>query len=77
MAEMRAKMRITGVLITEYGEELQMTPVSGDINEDGESEDNTFARYTPSGSLKMLVNNPSLAGKFKPGEEYYLDFTMA
>ena len=42
----------------------------------GESEDNTFARFTPSGSLSLTVNNPDLLGKIKPGQKFYVDFTL-
>ena len=78
MAMMRAKMRVGTVKLTEYGEELEMAPVCGNkpFGPSGESEDNTFARYTPSGQLGLTVNNPELAGKFKPGQEFYVDFTL-
>lgn len=44
---------------------------------EGESEDNTFARYSPSGSLEITITNSNLHGKFKPGQKFYLDFTEA
>lgn len=57
---------------------LVMAPVCPNkFGPNGEHEDNVFARYTPSGSLQMTINNPDLLGKFKPGEKYYLDFTKA
>jgi hypothetical protein len=43
----------------------------------GESEDNTFARYSPSGELTISITNPNLLGKFNPGDPFYLDFTPA
>jgi len=45
--------------------------------EDGSDENNTFARFTPSATLTMVISNPELVGTFKSGEEYYLDFTLA
>jgi hypothetical protein len=42
---------------------------------EGESEDNTFARYTPSGSLCLTITNPNLIGQFRNGQKFYLDFT--
>jgi len=42
---------------------------------DGASDDNTFARWTPSGELKMNVQNPQLVGQFKVGQKFYLNFT--
>lgn len=47
------------------------------FDSEGNSEDNTFARYTPVGALTMSINNPALMGKLKEGEKYYLDFTKA
>lgn len=54
-------------------------PVTGDkpFGPNGESEDNTYSRYSPSGELKLTITNPDLFGKFKPGQKFYLDFTEA
>jgi len=67
---MRAKMKVISVNLTEHGEQLNMSVVTN-----GTEEDNTFAKNTPYGQLELTVNSPHLAGKFKPGQEYYLDFT--
>jgi hypothetical protein len=82
---MRAKMQINSVkrLVGADGsvmaEELGANPVCGraPFGPNGESEDNTFARFTPGGSLSLTVNNPDLFGKFKPGQKFYVDFTLA
>lgn len=77
MPEMRAKMKVSSVEATEYGEVIKAAPVCGDkpFGEKGESEDNTYARFTPCGSLSLTVNNPNLLGKIKPGQQFYVDFT--
>jgi hypothetical protein len=36
-------------------------------------EDVHFAEATPSGELKMLVNNPAVIAQFEPGQNYYVD----
>jgi len=36
-------------------------------------EDQRYAKYTPSGELRITVDNPAVA--FIPGRDYYLDFT--
>jgi hypothetical protein len=36
-------------------------------------EDQRYAKYTPSGSLTIQVDNPAV--EFVPGKQYYLDFT--
>jgi hypothetical protein len=78
MIAMRAKMRISSVDAQYEGyETLSFYAVSRSDNypEDGSDENNTYAKYTPSAKLELTVANPALLGKFKPGEEYYLDFT--
>lgn len=44
---------------------------------DGSDENNSFARWTPSASTRILIANPELLGKFKVGQEFYVDFTPA
>ena len=43
----------------------------------GESEDNTYARFTPFATLEMTITNPNLTDKLKLGQKFYLDFTEA
>lgn len=78
MKVMRAKMRITSITVhnPEY-EELLFYPVSkdGPYPSDGSDEDNSYAKYSPSGELKLCIANPALIGKFKVGDTFYLDFT--
>lgn len=72
-------MKVREVKRTEYGEEITMNcvPKNGAYPEDGSDEDNTFAKFSPTGELKLTVANPALFGKINPGEAYYLDFTPA
>jgi len=85
MSKMRAKLRLQSVEQLSNGlapgvtaEKLTFSAVcSKGFGPNGESEDNTFARYTPTASLTMHVNNPDLIGKFVPGASYYVDFTPA
>lgn len=75
---MRAKMRITSINREYEGqEELQFHAVAkdGPYPSDGSDEDNSYARYSPSGDLNLTVANPNLLGKFKEGDTFYLDFT--
>lgn len=56
-------------------EDLEFSAVTEKpFNPDGESDDNSFARWTPTGNLKMTVTNPALFGKFERGQKYYLTF---
>lgn len=75
---MRAKMRVGGVIVSETTDELTLYPVGpSQYPSDGSDENNSYARWSPSGELKLTVSNPELFGKFRPGQEYYLDFTRA
>lgn len=59
-------------------EQLEFTAVTEKpFDPDGKSDDNDFARWTPTGQLKMTVTNPALFGKFKVGEKYYLKIEPA
>ncbi len=82
MSAMRAKVRITS--IKEYPEEGDTTQETlyfnfpakdGPYPADGSDEDQTFARWSPGGSLSITVANPNLIGKFSVGDTFYLDFT--
>lgn len=82
MTAMRAKMRINHIdkRNSEHGQEtLYFNPVSRSDSypEDGSDENNTYAKYSPSGMLSLTIANPALLGKFAEGETYYLDFTKA
>lgn len=73
---MRAKMRVVNVVTEGNQSQVGFSAVGDDkYGEDGESENNTFARYTPSASLNMLISNPNLVGTHRVGQEYYVDFT--
>ena len=79
MTVMRAKMKRVHADRHENVENLRFVAVakSGGYPADGGDEDNTFAKFSPSGELKLTVANPALLGKLNPGEGYYLDFTLA
>ena len=69
---MRAKYKIDLVTIYEGGETLKLLAVTN-----GTKEDNTFSKFTPYGTMEINVSNEALLGKFKPGQKYYIDFTLA
>lgn len=82
MTAMRAKVKVGEVDAIKhdngdhYSETLTFSfpAKDGMYPADGSDEDQTFAKYTPSASLKMTINNPALLGKFKVGDTFYLDF---
>lgn len=77
MPLMRAKFLTTAVEHYNNVDRLFFRAVCSDVpyGPNGESEDNTFARYTPSADLSMSVTNPDLAGKIAQGDVFYVDFT--
>lgn len=79
MTAMRAKMKLFHITkIYEGQEQLHFHAVSASkYPEDGSDENNTYAKFSPSGRIELTVANPALLGKFAVGEEYYLDFTPA
>lgn len=75
-ASMRAKMKVVKVTLGENVDVIEMLCVAArSYPQDGLHEDNTFAKFSPSGEFKIHVTNPNLLGKHRPGEFYYVDFT--
>lgn len=77
MPRMRAKVRLNRIEKYDSSEKLVFNPVakSGSYPADGSDEDNTFAKYSPSGEFSLMVANPALLNQFEVGESYYVDFT--
>ena len=79
MAFMRAKMQVQKV---ERGVGIDRITCSAVCRStpypaDGSDEDNTYAKFSPSGELTLSIANPNLIGKIEPGTKFYLDFTVA
>lgn len=73
----RAKMRCTekADLASSWGVEGQRTaskvvlsPVAGPGNE-------PWSKYTPSGRVELLIDNPEAFAAFEVGKDYFVDFT--
>lgn len=80
---MRAKFKVTSVVSeakseTWPHEKVEFSAVTeSPFDADGVSEDNGFAKWTPSANLSMVITNPALFGTLVLGEKYYVDFTKA
>lgn len=73
---MRATVVLNRVEQFAASERLIFNPVPAkQYGADGADEDNTYAKFSPSGEFQLQVTNPNLLGQFKPGEKYYVDFT--
>lgn len=76
-ARMRAKVKVTAVTMTDHADTVKFVPVakSSAYPKDGSDEDNTFAKFSPSGEFILTIANPALLGKYRPGQTFYVDFT--
>lgn len=70
---MRAKMQIQSVTLNLGGwtETVKLAAVYGGSTND---EDNSFAKTTPSGTIKLHIANKELHGVYQPGDTFYVDF---
>lgn len=80
MKTMRAKMKV-GHVFKLGGECENLTffcvSRSDSYPADGSDENNTFAKFSPSGKLELTIANPNLLGVFEVGDTFYVDFTEA
>ncbi|MBR1150063.1 hypothetical protein [Bradyrhizobium sp. JYMT SZCCT0428] len=76
---MRAKMQVNKVERFNGSDRITCNAVarSSAYPEDGSDEDNTYAKFSPSGELSLTIANPVLLGVIEPGQKFYLDFTPA
>lgn len=87
MNNVRAKFRVTNI---ERQISLIQNPETGNYDKPvetqtvkmmavhgGSAEDNTYAKLTPWGELKLNVTNPEVVGFFELNQPFYLDFTPA
>jgi hypothetical protein len=66
----RAKLTVDKVTLNQYSDDVEFI-----AKYDGSKpEDNSYAKATPSASLKMCITNPELRDKIKPGQVFYVDF---
>ena len=77
---MRAKFILHRVEVNSYDNSRRIhlrAVTEKPFSPDGVSEDNEFARWTPSGDLTMHVANPNLYSRLTEGAKFYLDFVPA
>lgn len=73
-----AKFKVIKVEPSPTHQNITMSAVtSKPFDKDGNSEDNTFSRWTPTGELTMTITNPNLFEALKEGQKFYLTFTEA
>lgn len=73
--KVRAKFRVHNVKdMGASGSVVELHPV---YSSDPNSENAKFYNATPWGSVQLGTVNPAVAEQFKPGTEFYVDFTPA
>lgn len=77
---MRAKLEVVAVL--PFGNPVVSEQVtfrgvckSDGYPADGSDENNSFAKWSPSVDQNFTIANPNLFGQFKPGDQFYADYT--
>ena len=68
---MRAKFYCDLIEEVGHGVEVSLSAVT----DDGTPENKSFNTATPSGDLKMWIDNPDAVDFFEVGKTYYLDFS--
>ena len=75
----RAKFKVDTIERTLYGSEelatIKLSPVYK--NNDSNSENSQFWKWTPCGSIQLGTINEAVAKQFELGKEVYVDFTPA
>lgn len=77
--KVRAKMKAYAVQPLHSGNpddvmsEIRLMPVY----DDGNPENKTWSKYTPSGEVRLFITNPDAIAAFDPGKSYFVDFTPA
>jgi hypothetical protein len=69
----RAKFKVQSITETEGGfKSIKLLAVTS-----GSPENAEFFKWTPSATIDMGTVNPAASEQFKPGKEFYVDFTPA
>lgn len=73
MSKVLCKFKVVSVTHYENQKEVKLQPVMG-----GSEENKSFPKYTPSGELRMIIDDEtSAADLFTPGKEYFMTIEAA
>lgn len=72
----RAKFQVQGIKQVSWNQEGREVTLSA-VSADGIPENERYHKYTPSGELKIFIDNPAALAQFEMGKFYYIDFTPA
>lgn len=68
----RAKFKVDSVTNNEHGGSVKLSPVTS-----GSEENEKFFKWTPWGAIEIGTVNADALQQFKPGAEFFVDFTAA
>lgn len=71
---MRAKMQCFSV--NDFGTTEQVS-LGAVYSSDPAHPNHAWSKASPSATLSITISNPAARGQFKPGKEYFIDFTEA
>lgn len=77
ISSVRAKFFVSDVNVYSINPPQRQITLKPVYSTDPAHENKTFWDATPSGELKMTINNAVAAEFFQPGTEYYIDFSEA
>ncbi len=70
----RGKFRVDKITRHAWSKEAGEVTLSA-VCDDGIEENARYAKFTPSGSITMMIDNPPALAAFELGAEVYVDFT--
>lgn len=69
----RAKVKLNEITSHAWNPNVKTFRFSA-VCDDGTPENQKFQKYTPSGSIELMVDNPAVEAQFSLGGEFYVDF---
>lgn len=70
----RAKFRVDTISQVSWSAEVRVIKMAA-VSAEDIPENERYHKYTPSGTIEIVIDNPPAAEQFKLGESYYVDFT--
>lgn len=72
----RGKFQVIKISQVNWSKDARIVELQA-LMDSSTEENKRFARYTPSGSITMTIDNPSASDYLALGKKFYVDFTEA
>jgi hypothetical protein len=73
---MKARCKFRVVAVTDFGNDNKLVKLTTQYDQTL-PEDQSFSRYTPSGTIEVQISNPAVLPMFEPGRDFYVDLVPA